>query len=201
MQVGYVGLVAAINNFDPAVGSSLATYARSHINGEIRRYFRDKRWQLHVVRPVKELAIRARTATWQLAQELGRTPTESDLAAFLGVSGDELRDAQLAEMTFQPTSLDAGPDQATVAADQQLARRYPPLAEARQRADDVQQLTVIQVGELTVHPARRNRRRWSRLAGRTCHGAQPGLPGLSGAAGGQSSRSRNLARTLARRGR
>ena len=107
MQVGYVGLVAAINNFDPAVGCSLATYARSHINGEIRRHFRDKRWQLHVVRPVKELAIRARTATWQLAQELGRTPTESDLAAFLGVSGHELRDAQLAEMTFQPTSLDA----------------------------------------------------------------------------------------------
>ena len=107
MQVGYVGLVAAINNFDPAVGCSLATYARSHIDGEIRRHFRDKRWQLHVVRPVKELAIRARTATWQLAQELGRTPTESDLAAFLGVSGHELRDAQLAEMTFQPTSLDA----------------------------------------------------------------------------------------------
>ena len=107
MQVGYVGLVAAINNFDPAVGCSLATYARSHINGEIRRHFRDKRWQLHVVRPVKELVMQARTATWQLAQELGRTPTESDLAAFLGVSGHDLRDAQLAEMAFQPGSLDA----------------------------------------------------------------------------------------------
>jgi RNA polymerase sigma-B factor len=107
MQVGYVGLVAAINNFDPAVGCSLATYARSHINGEIKRYFRDKRWQLHVVRPVKELVMQARTATWQLAQELGRTPTESDLAASLGVSGHALRDAQLAEMAFQPSSLDA----------------------------------------------------------------------------------------------
>jgi RNA polymerase sigma-B factor len=107
MQVGYVGLVAAINNFDPAVGRSLATYARPHINGEIRRHFRDKRWQLHVVRPVKEVAMQVRTATWQLAQELGRTPTESDLAAFLGVSGHDLRDAQLAEMAFQPTSLDA----------------------------------------------------------------------------------------------
>ena len=107
MQVGYVGLVAAINNFDPAVGCSLGTYARSHINGEVKRYFRDKRWQLHVVRPVKELALQARTATWQLAQELGRTPTESDLAAFLGVSGHDLRDARLAEMAFQPSSLDA----------------------------------------------------------------------------------------------
>jgi RNA polymerase sigma-B factor len=107
MQVGYVGLVAAINNFDPAVGCSLATYARSHINGEIKRYFRDKRWQLQVTRPVKELVIQARTVTSQLAQELGRTPTESDLAASLGVSGHDLREAQLAEMAFQPTSLDA----------------------------------------------------------------------------------------------
>ena len=107
LQVGYVGLVAAINNFDPAVGCSLATYARSHINGEIKRYFRDKRWQVHVVRPVKELVMQARTATWQLAQELGRTPTESDLAASLEVSGHDLRNAQLAEMAFEPSSLDA----------------------------------------------------------------------------------------------
>jgi RNA polymerase sigma-B factor len=107
LQVGYVGLVAAINNFDPAVGCSLATYARSHINGEIKRYFRDKRWRVHVVRPVKELVMQARTATWQLAQELGRIPTESDLAAALGVSGHDLRNAQLAEMAFEPSSLDA----------------------------------------------------------------------------------------------
>ena len=107
LQVGYVGLVAAINNFDPAVGCSLATYARSHINGEIRRHFRDKCWQLHVVRPVKELVLLARTQTWQLAQELGRTPTESDLAVSLGVSGHELRNARLAEMAFEPSSLDA----------------------------------------------------------------------------------------------
>ena len=107
LQVGYVGLVAAINNFDPAVGCSLATFARSHIDGEIKRYFRDKRWQVHVVRPVKELVMQARTTTWQLAQELGRTPTESDLAASLGVSEHDLRNAQLAEMAFEPSSLDA----------------------------------------------------------------------------------------------
>jgi len=173
-QVGYVGLVAAINNFDPAVGCSLATYARSYINGEIKRYFRDKRWQLHVVRPVKELVMQARAATWQLAQELGRTPTESDLAAFLGVSDHELRDAQLAEMTFQPTSLDAGPDQPAVAADQQLARRYPALAEARQRTGYAKQLTVVQLGKLLTRPAWRSGRYRYRLVGNTYHGARPG---------------------------
>jgi RNA polymerase sigma-B factor len=107
LQVGYVGLVAAINNFDPAVGCSLATYARSHIDGEIKRYFRDKRWHVHVVRPVKELVMQVRMATWQLAQELGRTPTEADLAASLGVSGHDLRNARLAEMAFEQSSLDA----------------------------------------------------------------------------------------------
>jgi RNA polymerase sigma-B factor len=107
MQVGYVGLVAAINNFDLAAGCTLATYAHPHITGEIKRYFRDKRWQVHITRPVKDLAMQVRAATWQLTQELGRIPTESDLAAFLGVSGHDLRNAQLAEMAFQPSSLDA----------------------------------------------------------------------------------------------
>ena len=51
--------------------------------------------------------MQARTATWQLAQELGRMPTESDLAASLGVSGHDLRNARLAEMAFEPSSLDA----------------------------------------------------------------------------------------------
>ncbi len=107
MQVGYVGLVAAINNFDPAAGCVLATYAYPYITGEIKRYFRDKRWQIHVARPVKILAMQVRTATWQLTQELGRTPAASDLARYLGVSDHELRNAQLAEMAFQPSSLDA----------------------------------------------------------------------------------------------
>jgi RNA polymerase sigma-B factor len=106
MQVGYVGLVAAINNFDPAAGCTLASYAHPHITGEIKRYFRDKRWQIHIARPVKDLAMQVRTATWRLTQELGRIPAESDLAAYLGVSGHDLRNAQLAEIAFQPSSLD-----------------------------------------------------------------------------------------------
>src|SRR5215813_3019195 len=50
MQVGYVGLLKAINNFDPAVGGSLAAYAQPCVSGEIKRHFRDKRWQVHVKR-------------------------------------------------------------------------------------------------------------------------------------------------------
>jgi RNA polymerase sigma-B factor len=107
VQVGYVGLVKAINNFDPAFGGSLAAYAQPCISGEIKRHFRDKRWQIHVKRSVKELVLDVREATRQLTQDLGRVPSESDLARHLGVSGDDLRDAQRAEMAFQPCSLDA----------------------------------------------------------------------------------------------
>jgi hypothetical protein len=60
--------------------------------------------QIHVERSVKELILEAREATRQLTQDLGRVPTESDLARHLGVSGADLREAQRAEMAFQPSS-------------------------------------------------------------------------------------------------
>jgi len=107
MQVGYVGLLKAISKFDPAAGCSLAAYAGPCITGEIKRHFRDKRWQVRVKRPVQDLVLEVRAATWRLAQELGRTPADSDLARHLGVSGDDLRQARRAELTFWPSSLDA----------------------------------------------------------------------------------------------
>ena len=63
MQVGYVGLLKAINNFDPEVGDSLPAYAAPCISGEIKRHFRDKRWQVHVRRSMQELLLEMRTAT------------------------------------------------------------------------------------------------------------------------------------------
>jgi RNA polymerase sigma factor (sigma-70 family) len=90
MQVGYVGLLKAINNFDPAMCRSLATYALPCISGEIERHFRDKRWQIRVKRPVQELVLEVREATWRLTQELGRTPTESDMARHLGMTQTEI---------------------------------------------------------------------------------------------------------------
>jgi RNA polymerase sigma-B factor len=107
MQVGYVGLLKAISNFDPAICGSLATYAQPCISGELKRHFRDKRWQVHVQRSVQQLVLDSREATWRLAQELGRTPSDADLARHLGISTDELRHAQRAELAFQPGSLDA----------------------------------------------------------------------------------------------
>ena len=57
MQVGYVGLLKAINNYDPEVGASLSAYAQPCVSGEIKRHFRDKRWQIHVRRSAQELLL------------------------------------------------------------------------------------------------------------------------------------------------
>jgi RNA polymerase sigma-B factor len=107
MQVGCVGLLKAIRSFDPVVGASLAAYAMPCVSGELKRYFRDKRWPLHVLRPVQELVLLVRDAAEPLTQQLGRTPTVSDLALYLGVSEEEVRRARQAELAFSPSSLDA----------------------------------------------------------------------------------------------
>jgi RNA polymerase sigma-B factor len=107
MQVGYVGLLKAINNFDPAVGGSLAAYAQPCIVGEIKRHFRDKRWQVHVTRSVQELVLQVREASSQLTHQLGHVPTEAVLASHLGVSDGDLREARQADLAFRPCSLDA----------------------------------------------------------------------------------------------
>jgi RNA polymerase sigma-B factor len=129
MQVGYVGLLKAISYFDPAVGTILAAYARPCISGELKRYFRDKRWPLRVVRPVQELVLQVRDATGPLAQQLGRTPTDSDLARRLGVNEEEVRQAQQAQLAFQPSSLDAplGGEDTTITLADTLGQEDPRL--------------------------------------------------------------------------
>ncbi len=107
MQVGYVGLLKAINNFDPSFGSNLAAYAQPCISGEIKRHFRDKRWQVHVKRSVQELRLELRRARAELTQSLARSPRAEELAQHLGVSDAELLDAQRADLVFQASSLDA----------------------------------------------------------------------------------------------
>jgi RNA polymerase sigma-B factor len=107
MQVGYVGLIKAINNFDPALGASLAAYAQPCVSGEIKRHFRDKRWQIRVRRSAQDLLLEIRKASADLAQELGRSPTETELATRLGISDADLDEARRADLYFHAASLDA----------------------------------------------------------------------------------------------
>jgi RNA polymerase sigma-B factor len=107
MQVGYVGLLKAINNFNPDFGTSLSAYAQPCVSGEIKRHFRDKRWQVHVRRSAQELLLEVRKVTEELTHKLGRAPDEAELASQLGVTPDDLQEARRADMVFHTYSLDA----------------------------------------------------------------------------------------------
>jgi RNA polymerase sigma-B factor len=106
MQVGYVGLLKAINNFNPEVGHTLAGYAQPCVSGEIKRHFRDKRWLVHVKRSLQELRLELRQAISELTHELGRMPADSELARHVGVSVDEVVAARRADLAFRASSLD-----------------------------------------------------------------------------------------------
>jgi RNA polymerase sigma-B factor len=107
MQVGYVGLLKAINNFDPRLGASLAGYAQPCVSGEIKRHFRDRRWGVHVKRSVQELRLELRDTAADLTAELGRLPSDGELASQAGVSEADVREVRQADLAFRAASLDA----------------------------------------------------------------------------------------------
>jgi RNA polymerase sigma-B factor len=119
MQVGYVGLLKAINNYDPSCGDSLMAYARPCVTGEIKRHFRDKRWQMRVPRQSQELLLEMRAAEEDLTCQLSRAPDDRELAAKLGVPESEVLAARRARLAFSAYSLDAplsdDPDPAVLA--------------------------------------------------------------------------------------
>ncbi len=107
MQVGYLGLLKAIGNYDPEFGNGLRAYAVPCIRGELKRHFRDKRWQIKVTRPVQELLLEMRDAVEDLTHELDRLPTDTEVAERLCVTPDELREARRAGDGFTALSLNS----------------------------------------------------------------------------------------------
>jgi RNA polymerase sigma-B factor len=107
VAVGNVGLALAISRFDADHGADFAAYAKPTIQGEIRRYFRDKRRWIRLPRRLQETKAVLREATDELAHELGRAPTVNELAAKLAVSPDLVLEAMTAEDHFSVTSLDS----------------------------------------------------------------------------------------------
>ena len=107
MQVGYLGLLKAISKFDPELGPNLTAYAQPCVSGELKRHFRDKRWQVRVHRTSQENMLAVREVRATLTQHLGRTPDEHELAEAAGLTLEELREAGQAEVAFRPYYLDA----------------------------------------------------------------------------------------------
>ncbi|AKN73741.1 MULTISPECIES: RNA polymerase sigma factor SigF [Streptomyces] len=107
-QVAALGLVKAVDHYDPGRGRAFEAYAVPTITGEIKRHFRDHMWTLHVPRRVQDLRNRVRTATKELAQTTpGRAPTVAEIAAYTRLSEDEVRAGMEALECFSALSLDA----------------------------------------------------------------------------------------------
>lgn len=109
-QVARIGLVKAVDRFDPSTRFRFTTFATPTILGEIKRYFRDHSRPVHVPRGIQELATQVERANRELTQRLGRTPATAELAAELGVTEKRVLEAQSMEEVCRPLSLDADAD-------------------------------------------------------------------------------------------
>jgi len=105
-QTARVGLVAAVDRYDPDYGNPFVPYAVACVVGELKRYLRDTSWRVHVSRPVKERSLRLCKALDELPHTLGRSPTMAELAAYLGISQEEALEALEVVQTRSEVSLD-----------------------------------------------------------------------------------------------
>jgi RNA polymerase sigma-B factor len=107
VQVGAVGLIKALDRFDIDRGVNFTSYAIPTVIGEIRRYFRDRAWALHIPRPIKELSVRLNKVVDQLTIDLGRSPTIAELAEASGATEEDVIDALECTAAYSTRSLDA----------------------------------------------------------------------------------------------
>jgi RNA polymerase sigma-B factor len=110
IQVGQLGLLKAVERFDPDVGVSFASYAIPTVMGELRRHFRDATWAIKVPRRVKDLHVDLGNAVDFLSGENGRPPTPAELAEHLGVSVDDILEAIEAGGAYRTSPLVSGSD-------------------------------------------------------------------------------------------
>lgn len=109
-QVGMIGLLKAVDRFDPARGLEFSTFAVPTILGEIRRYFRDSTWSVHVPRGTRELYSSVSSAIPEMSQRLGRTPTVIELSIQLGCGEDDVVSALEAGAAYSSKSLESMTD-------------------------------------------------------------------------------------------
>ncbi|HET8975790.1 MAG TPA: SigB/SigF/SigG family RNA polymerase sigma factor [Solirubrobacterales bacterium] len=107
VQVASVGLVKAIDRFDPERGTAFSTFAVPTILGELKRHFRDRGWSVHVPRDVQERILKVERALAELPARLGRAPTISDIAERLQVTDEQVLEAMHASQGHHAVSLDA----------------------------------------------------------------------------------------------
>ncbi|MFF4958169.1 RNA polymerase sigma factor SigF [Streptomyces sp. NPDC001222] len=107
VQVGMIGLIKAIDRFEISREVEFTSFAVPYIVGEIKRFFRDTTWAVHVPRRLQELRVELAKAREELATRLDREPTVAELAALMNLSEDEVTEARIAANGYNSSSLDA----------------------------------------------------------------------------------------------
>jgi RNA polymerase sigma-B factor len=107
LQVASMGLVKAVDRYDTSRGHPFQSFAVPTILGEMRRYFRDSGWAIHVPRGAQERALKVRDAQERISNETGRAPTVNQLAEFLEIDIEDVIDALQAIRAYETVSLDA----------------------------------------------------------------------------------------------
>lgn len=108
IQVGTIGLIKAIDRFDPSRGLEFTTYATPTIMGEIKRHFRDKGWSVRVPRRLQELSAKVNQATDELTNQLQRSPSVAEIAEHLGTTVDEVLEAMESSSAYSSVPLEGG---------------------------------------------------------------------------------------------
>jgi RNA polymerase sigma-B factor len=106
-QVACVGLVKAIDRFDPGRGVTFTSFAVPTILGELKRHFRDKGWSVHLPRGLQELALKVQEADSKLGARIGRSPTVVEIAEYLECDQESVVEALNGIAAHRPASLDA----------------------------------------------------------------------------------------------
>lgn len=107
LQVGYLGLIKAIDRFDPDLGHEFTTFGTPYVKGEIQRYFRDKGWAIRFPRRLQETYQQVVRVNEELRHELGRQPTVAEVATRLGLEPDDVLEAMEMSSAMVPSSIDA----------------------------------------------------------------------------------------------
>lgn len=109
-QVAAIGLVKSVDRFDPGRGVKFSTYATPTIIGELKRHFRDKCWAIRVPRRLQDTALQLRDVLGTLNQDLGRSPTISEIAEHTGLTEEDVLEGMETMQAYSAASLDTPSD-------------------------------------------------------------------------------------------
>ena len=150
IQVGTIGLLKAVDRFDPDRQVEFSTYATPTIVGELKRHFRDKGWAVRVPRRLQELTMQVSKTVSRLSQEMGRSPTVAEIGEATGATEEEVLEAMDSAQAYTLISLDAPSSEEGGTAYDQLGEEDDMLDTLEYRASLAPLLDALPVRERTM---------------------------------------------------